>query len=345
MQVAELTRLRHFDLVDRPLAEPGPGQLQVRVSAVGICGSDMHNYGEGGIGGAGCQYPQVLGHEPSGVIVKTGVGVTGFAPGDRGSLEPSLFCYHCHNCMRGRHNLCPNMRFMSSGPEPGYFREFVNIPVINFLPIPADMSLEQAALAEPLSIALHSLVFAQLKLGETAAVFGAGPIGLMTIAALKLSGAGRVWAIEPLAHRRELAKLMGADAVIDPTAVAPDVQVMKDTGRHGVDLVIDCASKEDMINICVRTVAVGGRIVLTGIPSELRIPVNIHDFRNKEVSIFNVRRSNNEGHLGVTLLRDHPKLFLPVVTHTRPLDKINEAFELNTNYQDGVGKLLLRPGN
>ena len=219
----------------------------------------------------------------------------------------------------------------------------MNIPAVNFLPIPTDMSLEQAALAEPLSIALHSLVFAQLKLGESAAVFGAGPIGLMTIAALKLSGAGRVWAIEPLAHRRELAKLMGADAVVDPSAVAPDAQVMQETGKHGVDLVIDCASKEDMINQCVRTVAVGGRIVLTGIPSELQIAVDIHQFRNKEVSIFNVRRSNNEAHLGLALLRDHAKLFLPVVTHTRPLDKINEAFELNTNYQDGVGKLLMVP--
>lgn len=343
MQVAELTGLRHFELVDRPIADPGPGQLQVRVSAVGICGSDMHGYTEGGIGEAPCQYPMVLGHEPSGIIVKTGAGITGFSPGDRGSLEPALYCYHCHNCLRGRHNICAHIRFMSSGLEPGYFREFVNIPVQNFLPIPANMSLEQAALAEPLSIALHSMVFAQLKLGETVAVFGAGPIGLMTIAVLKLSGAGRIWAIEPLAHRRELAKLMGADAVVDPYAVAPDVQVMQETGGRGVDLVMDCASKEDMINICVRTVAHGGRVVLTGIPVETHIPVNIHQFRNKEVAIFNVRRSNHEGGLGVTLLRDYPKLFAPVVTHTRPLDKINDAFALNERYEDGVGKLLLLP--
>ena len=114
MKVAQLASLRRFELVDRPLLDPAPGELQVRVAAVGICGSDMHNYGEGGIGGAACQYPQVLGHEPSGVVVKAGAGVTGFSPGDRGSLEPSLFCYHCHYCMHGRHNLCPNMRFTSS---------------------------------------------------------------------------------------------------------------------------------------------------------------------------------------------------------------------------------------
>ena len=343
MQVAELIGVRRFQMADRPLADPGPGELQIRVSAVGICGSDMHCYSEGGIGEAVCQYPMVIGHEPSGVITKVGAGVTGFSPGDRGSLEPALYCYHCEFCMRGRHNTCSHLRFMSSGTEPGYFREYVNIPVPNFLPIPADMSLEQAALAEPLSIALHSMVFAHAKLGETAIVFGAGPIGLLTVAVLKLSGAGRVWAVEPLAHRRELAKQMGADAVIDPTAVDPADQVMRDTGQRGVDMAIDCASKHDMINQCVRAVVCGGRVVLTGIPETTQIAVNIHQFRNKEVSIFNVRRSNHEGRLGVELLRDNPKLFAPLITHTRPLDKINEAFRLNENYEDGVGKLLLRP--
>jgi L-iditol 2-dehydrogenase len=343
MQVAELTGLRRFEIVDRPLADPGPGELQVRVSAIGICGSDMHAYSEGGVGESPCHYPMVIGHEPSGVVVKTGVGVTGISPGDRGALEPALYCYHCHNCIRGRHNICAHLRFMSAGREPGYFREYVNIPVPNFLPVPADMSLEQAALAEPLSIALHSMVFAQPQLGESVAVFGAGPIGLLTIAVLRLSGVGRIWAIEPVAHRRELAKLMGADAVIDPDAIDAAAQVMSDTGKHGVDIVIDCASKHDMINQCVRALAHGGRIVLTGIPAETQIGVNIHQFRNKEASIFNVRRSNHEGRVGVELLRDHPKLFAPLVTHNRPLDKINEAFTLNERYEDGVGKLLVRP--
>ena len=284
MLVAELTRLRHFEIVDHPIPDPGPGELQVRVSAIGICGSDMHAYSEGGVGDTPCSYPMVIGHEPSGVVVKTGTGVTGIAPGDRGALEPALYCYHCENCLRGRHNICANLRFMSSGLEPGYFREFVNIPTVNFLPIPADMSLEQAALVEPMSIALHSMVFAQVKLGETVAVFGAGPIGLLTIAVLKLSGAGRVWAIEPVAHRRELAKLLGADVGRSiRTPSIPAEQIMRDTGNRGVDLVIDCASKRDMINQCVRAVAHGGRVVITGIPAETQIGVNIHQFRNKEV--------------------------------------------------------------
>ena len=343
MQVAELVRARHFEMVDRPTPEPGPGELQVRVSAIGICGSDMHAYSEGGVGETPNHYPMVIGHEPSGVVVKTGAGVTGISPGDRGSLEPALYCYHCEFCRRGRHNICAHLRFMSAGVEPGYFREYVNVPVPNFLPIPADMSLEQAALVEPLSIALHSMVFAQVKLGETVIVFGAGPIGLLTIAALKLAGAGRVWAVEPVPHRRELAKLLGADAVIDPNAIDPAAQIKQDTGKRGVDLAIDCASKGDCINQCVRSVVHGGRVVVTGIPSGTQLAINIHQFRNKEIAMFNVRRSNHESHLGVELLQRHPQLFAPVLTHNRPLDKVNEAFALNEKYEDGVGKLLLRP--
>jgi len=129
MQVAELTGLRHFDIVDRPAPDPGPGELQVKVAAIGICGSDMHAYSEGAVGESPCHYPMVIGHEPSGVVVKTGAGVSGFSAGDRGALEPALYCYHCEFCMRGQHNICAHLRFMSSGREPGYFRECVNIPV------------------------------------------------------------------------------------------------------------------------------------------------------------------------------------------------------------------------
>src|SRR5580700_10823576 len=105
MQVAELIGLRHFDVVDRPLTDPGPGELQVRVTAIGICGSDMHAYSEGSVGESPCTYPIVIGHEPSGVVVKAGAGVTGISAGDRGALEPALYCYHCEFCRRGHHNI------------------------------------------------------------------------------------------------------------------------------------------------------------------------------------------------------------------------------------------------
>ncbi|MBM3776562.1 MAG: alcohol dehydrogenase, partial [Acidobacteria bacterium] len=117
MLVAELTGRREFRLREERPPEPGPGEVQVRIQAVGVCGSDLHSYSEGAVGDTPCEYPMVLGHEPAGVVVKTGPGVTGWAPGDRAAFEPAIFCYHCEFCMAGLHNVCSELRFMSAPGE------------------------------------------------------------------------------------------------------------------------------------------------------------------------------------------------------------------------------------
>src|SRR5579864_512738 len=162
VRTAELTGLRRFRMTERAIPDPGPGEVQVRVAAVGICGSDLHSYSEGAVGDTPCVYPMVLGHEPAGVVIKMGSGVTGWSPGDCAALEPALFCYHCEFCLSGHHNVCANLRFMSNPHYPGFFRERVNLPVSNFRPIPNGMSFDQATLAEPLAIALHSLRLASI---------------------------------------------------------------------------------------------------------------------------------------------------------------------------------------
>src|SRR5262245_50239417 len=243
MRVAELIGPRLFRLAETEAPPPGPGEVQVRIQAVGVCGSDMHSYAEGGIGPTRCSYPMVLGHEPAGVIVSLGAAVSGWQAGDAVACEPALYCYHCEYCMAGRHNVCAHLRFMSSPEEPGFFREYVNLPAGNLIALPSNLDAIEGSLIEPLSVALHSLKFGQPRRGDTAAVFGAGPIGLLTLAVLKLSVAARGWVIEPVAARRELARRMGADAAIDPAAVDAAQQVLADTANRGVDLVFDCAAK------------------------------------------------------------------------------------------------------
>ena len=226
MLVAQLSNTHQFSLIDQePIPEPGPGEIQVAVKAIGICGSDLHYFNEGGIGDTPCVYPMVLGHEPSGVVAKLGAGVSGWSKGDAAVLEPAMYCYHCEFCMTGHHNVCNHVRFLSTPGEPGFFREFVNLPAHNLLALPRNLNFNEGTLVEPFAIILHSLNFAAVKPGETALVFGAGPIGLLTIAGLKLAGASRVWSVEPLAHRRELALQMGADVAIDPAQVDPVKQV------------------------------------------------------------------------------------------------------------------------
>jgi L-iditol 2-dehydrogenase len=343
MRVAELVGVRQFRLADQTAADPGPGQVQVRVQAVGICGSDMHSYSEGGIGDTRCRYPMVLGHEPAGVVTSTGPGVTGWTAGDLVACEPAIFCYHCEPCQSGRHNLCSTIRFMSSPTEPGFFRDVVNLPAANVIALPPGLSAVEGALVEPLSIALHSLRLAPPALGDTVVVVGAGPIGLFTVAVLKLAGAGRIWAIEPLAHRRTMALALGADAALDP-AQNVVAAVTADTRGRGVDLVFDCAAKSDTANQCLELARSGGRVVYTGIPSEMRVAIDMHTWRRKELTIHNVRRSNREGHAACELLARHSRLLAPVVTHSRGLEDIQRAFALLEGYEDGVGKIVIRPG-
>jgi L-iditol 2-dehydrogenase len=341
MLTAELIAPRQFRLVQQEIAAPAAGEIQVRIDAVGVCGSDLHSYSEGAVGDTPAQYPMVLGHEPAGTVVRTGAGVTGWSAGDRVALEPALYCYHCEYCRAGRHNVCANIRFLSTPGLPGFFRQFVNLPPESLLALPPGMSMDLAALVEPLAVALHSMRFAAMQIGETVAVIGAGPIGLLTIACLKVAGAGRIWAVDPLAHRRELALHMGADAALDPAVLDPVQQIAADTGRRGVDCAIDCAAKQDTTNQAIRAARNGGRVVLTGIHSQTRVPFEVSPMRRKELAILNVRRSNHESHAARELLLARADWFAPMVTHTRPIENIAEAFSIAESYSDGVGKMVV----
>jgi L-iditol 2-dehydrogenase len=343
MLVAELVGQREFRLVEQAPPPPGPGEIQVHVDAVGICGSDVHSYAEGAIGDTPCVYPMVLGHEPAGTVVATGPGVTGWSPGDRAALEPAVYCYHCEFCRTGRHNICANIRFLSNPGIPGFFREFVNLPAANLLAIPPALSLDLATVVEPLAVALHSLRFAAVTSDDTVAVFGAGPIGLLTIASLKVAGARRIWAVEPVPHRRNLARHLGADDVLDPDHPDAVRELLAATSGRGVDCAIDCAAKEHTTNQAIRAARNGGRVVLTGIHSAAFVPFDVSHMRRKELAIFNVRRSNDEAHDALHLLTEKAAWFAPMVPHYRPLAEIAGAFALVEHYADGVGKMIVRP--
>ena len=335
MRIAELAAQHKFRLIDGPIREPGAGEVLVRVSSVGICGSDLHNFSEGAVGDTPSVYPMVLGHEPTGVVHRTGAGVTGWHPGDRAALEPAVYCYHCQYCHAGRHNVCENLKFFSQPDEPGFFRDFVVLPARNLLPLPANIGMREGTLFEPLAVVLHSMEFADPRPGESYAVFGAGPIGLMTLAVLKLSGAARVYVSDPVQHRREMAAAMGADAVFDPKAD----DVVREMPK--VHAAIDCAAKDGSMNQAIQVVRNFGKVVITAIPSEPEPSFKFHDMRRKEVRLYNVRRSNNESEQALHLLGQYPGRFAEMLTHTMPLESIERAFFMLENYDEGVGKISI----
>ncbi len=342
MRVAELLAPGCFRVTEQPAPQPGPGEVQARVVAVGVCGSDLHHFRHGNVGEIPCTYPMVLGHEPVGIVTRSGLGVTGWSPGDRVALEPAIYCYHCEYCLSGRHNICARLRFMSQPGDPGFFRDYVTLPAANLLPLPPELDFSYATLFEPLAVILHSMKFIAIQPGEGAAVFGAGPIGLLTIALLKLTGARRIWAVEPVAHRREMALKLGADAALDPANADPVREIERETGGRGVDVAVDCAAQGPSMNQALEVARYGGRVVITGIPVEPQVPLNFHVMRRKELVLYNVRRSNRESETALELLRERGELFAGIVTHERPLEQIQEGFGMLDRYADGVGKLVFR---
>jgi L-iditol 2-dehydrogenase len=342
--IAELAALRTFTIREQELGPPGPGDVQVRVEAVGVCGSDLHQFAEGHVGDIFAQYPMVLGHEPAGTVLALGAGVAGWSPGDRVVLEAPIFCYHCRYCMSGQHNLCENVRFMSSPTEPGFFRDRVNLPARNLVPLPSNLDFAEGTLHEPLAIILHSMAFGQPRLGETAVVIGAGPIGLTTVAVLRLNGLARIWVVEPVAHRREMALTLGADVALDPGQGDVVREILRDS-RGGTDMVFDCATKDDTINQSLRLCRPAGRAVITGVPSDQKPALEFHQIRKKELGFFAVRRCNHEVPAALRLLSAHPRAFTPMITHRRPLARIQPAFETLEAYADGIGKAVLLPGD
>jgi L-iditol 2-dehydrogenase len=247
---------------------------------------------------------------------------------------------------QGQHNLCENVTFMTTPACPDSFRDHVTLPAANLLPIPQNLDFAQASLYEPVSIILHSFRYVQPKLGDTAAVFGAGPIGLTTIAALKLAGITRLWCVEPVAYRREIALQMGADVVIDPKQADPVAEIVRETGRRGVDLAIDCASQDDTVNQSMYVATPGGRVVITGVPQARKLSnFDFHHMRRKELYFASVRRSNHKGHAALDLLKEQSAKFTPMLTHRMPMSKVQSAFEMLMRFEDGACKVVLEPGH
>lgn len=342
MLAAELIGVRSLRLSDiPPPPDPGPSQVQVRVRAVGICGSDLHCYLEGGMGDSPCVFPMILGHEPTGEVLRAGPGVSGLEPGMPAALEPAIYCGHCEFCLTGHPNVCEKIRFLSNPGEPGFFREVINLPAGNVSPLPPGISLEGATLHEPLAVGLNAMKFAALQPGESAAVFGAGPIGLLVIALARFCGAGRIYAVDRVAARLELARRMGADCAVDFSAVDPVQAIRADTRGRGVDIAFEAAGAPESINQCLRVTRQAGRVVLLGIPNPVTVPIEFHEMRRKELTLFNVRRQNRNSHAAVQMVVEGRLPIGEIVTHTRPLESIGAAFHLLETYDDGVGKAVI----
>jgi len=269
-----------------------PGSVKIKVKWCGICGSDLHEY----MGGpifipvanphplSGNKAPVVLGHEFSGEVVEIGEGVNKLNVGDRVVVEPIVACGKCAACREGKYNLCSSLGFHGLCGSGGGFAEYTVFPEGYVHKIPDSMSYEQAALIEPIAVALHSLRVANFKTGDTALVLGSGPIGLATIECLKAAGAKLVVVLQRKSIRQEYAKRSGADVVLDPNEVNIPEEIKKLTDGIGVDACFETTGAKVGFDIGLNSLKYEGTMVITSIwEGEINFNPNVLVFSEKKI--------------------------------------------------------------
>ncbi len=324
-----------------PVPTFGPNDVLVRVRAASICGTDLHIYGWDRWSASRIHPPMTFGHEFCGTVERVGEEVTTVKPGEFVSAEMHVNCGHCRQCRMGQPHVCQNLKIIGID-EDGCFAEFVRIPAANIWKIDPAIPENYAAILDPLGNAVHTVLSGAIE-GQTVAVTGCGPIGLMAIAVAKACGSSTIFATEVNAHRRAMALKMGADEALDPSAGDPVARVRAATDGAGADVLLEMSGHPAAIRQGFQMLRAGGRASLLGIPSEPVALDLVDDIIFKGATVYGIfGRKIFETWIQMTELLKSRKLCLdPLFGERLPLTRFEEAFRL---LQDGLpGKILLYP--
>jgi len=325
---------------------PGPGEALLEVGSVGVCGSDLHTYLDGRIGDTEVSRPIVMGHEFMGRVLAVGEGALDashrpLAVGARVAVDPNIPDVTHEQYERGHPNLAVKA-FLGLSPDDGGLQERMRVPAGACVPVPDALSDDAAALLEPLGVALHAVRLAHLELGDTVAVLGSGPIGLLVQRLARLGGAGAVYAFDRYPWRVELARAWGATEahpVADPRD--PVASVQHATAGRGVDVAIEAAWADESVAVAAELARPGGRVVLAGIPGDDRLAMKHSTARRKGLTLRLVRRMQHTYPRAIALASSGAVPLDELVSHHFPLERTADAFALNTRYEEGVHKVMV----
>ena len=347
MWAARLYAARDIRIERVPLPhQPGSGEALVRVEATGICGSDLHTYGDACIGDVKLESPLVLEHEFAGRVIATGPesrdgNDNSLAVGARVAIDPAVACHRCEFCERGHPNLCRRLHFCGLWPDDGSLREYLTVPARTCFQLPSSVSSEEGALLEPLGVALHAVDLAHLRVHESVAVLGAGPIGLLILKVALLSGAHPVFVTDRLPWRLEYARRFGAHDVIPIDQIDPVKAIVDLTRGRGVDVVIEAAWGGLAVEQAIDMACLGGRVILVGIPSESSLTLPAAPARRKGLTVKFSRRMKHTYNRTIEMVRTGRVSLADLITHRFPLTEAAKAFALNAAYEDEVVKVII----
>jgi L-iditol 2-dehydrogenase len=335
MKVAVLYGIHDVRIEYRPVPEPGPGEVLIRVHSVGTCGSDVHYYEHGRIGDFVVKQPLVLGHEPSGVVVAGGPDAHRHEVGQRVALEPGVPCSTCEQCKLGRYNLCPRMRFFGTPPIDGAFCEYVVLREDFAHAVPDSLSDDAAGLLEPLSVGVWACRKARVTPGSRVLITGAGPIGLVATQTARAFGASEVVVTDVNARRLRVAEELGATGTVDVSHTS-----LADSDFEP-DVLLECSGVPVAAAQAIRKVGRAGRVVLIGMGGD-EIPLPLAHVQGFEIEVTGTFRYANTWPTAIALAAGGEVNLDRLVTHRFGLDEVQQALTISEK-DDSVIKAVVLP--
>ena len=342
MKVAVMNGIGQMGYTERPIPTPKDNEVLVKLEYVGICGSDLHYYETGAIGSYVVEPPFVLGHEPGGVVVEVGKDVKHLKVGDKVALEPGKTCGQCEFCKTGRYNLCPDVIFFATPPVDGVFQEYVAHEAGLCFKLPENVSTMEGALIEPLAVGFHAANLGDAHIGQTAVVFGAGCIGLVSMMALKAKGVSRVYVVDIMAKRLEKALELGADGVINGAERDAVEAVLELTGGAGCDLVVETAGTQITTRQAINMAKKGSTIVLVGYSKsgEMTLPMSLA--LDKELTFKTVFRYRHVYPMAIDAVAAGKINLKGIVTDVFQLDDIQNAMDRSVADKANIVKAVVK---
>lgn len=315
-----------FAVKELHLAPLSDGDVLIRNMAAGICGTDVHIW-KGEKGSAEVAPPVVLGHEYSGIVEAIGPGVHTVKVGDHVTIDPNIYCGKCRFCRNGQKQFCENLTAIGVNRDGGFATHSI-APQAQVFPMNPAIGFEAMAMAEPLACCIHGIEQVEIRSGDVACIIGGGAIGLLMAQLAKVRGAALVVVSEPVAKRREIARSLGVDVVIDPMTGNLLDQLEAATGRRAVDVVIECAGNLRATEQAFAIADRGGRVLLFSVPApDAKFPLPLMEVFNKELRIYG-SFINPDSHLqAVAMLNSGRIQTAPLITHRFPLGDVEEAIK------------------
>ncbi len=321
---------------EREAPSPGPRDVLVQVSAVGVCGSDVHFFEHGHIGDVIVESPMILGHEASGVVVSLGSDVRNRVIGERVSLEPGVPCSVCAQCRSGFYNLCPDVVFFGTPPVDGAFAQYVTINEEFAYPVPDSVSDLAAALIEPFSVGLWAVKNARVAPGDRVLVTGAGPVGVLSALAAKIAGASSVTITDVNVHRLAVAASHGIDRTIDVSKVS-----LAEIGEK-FDVLIECSGVPEVARQGIRSLRPRGVAILVGLAADGNYELPVGFIQNREIEIRGTYRYANTYPKALRLVEAEMVDLDSLVTDEFSLDQSADALQASRT-DPAAMKVVVRP--